>query len=936
VGLQLDQPLFLIMLVPVVVVLYLFWKTSQAIAKIEKYTIMIIRLIVFMLLILALTLPQILYPIKGISTVFVLDRSESVKNQEGSMYAAVEEAVSKMAPEDRYAIVTVAEDARIGQSLSSRETGIAANELVEDRSYTNLADGLQLASSLFSDEMNGRIVLLSDGNENIGDVKEQVKILGNQQIPVDVLPFYPVIDQDISIEEFEIPTNLYQGENAALSITLSSTTDKISRLKISKDNETIINEELQLKEGKNSYSFKHLIDSPGFHTFKAEIIDESDGISQNNQYFAISNASGIPTVLLVEGHDMAGVNISNALQASKIDVTTIKPELLPTTLAGYLEYESIIFSNVSATDITEKQMDMIESAVKEFGVGFVMTGGNKSYGLGGYFKTPIERLLPVEMDLKGKKELPSLGMIIVMDRSGSMSGYKLDLAKEAAARSVELLRDKDTFGFIAFDDRPWQIIETGPLKDKEEVADTIRSITEGGGTEIFTSLQQAYEQLSPLQLQRKHIILLTDGQSATSGNYVDLIAEGLENNVTLSTVAIGSDADRSLLEQLATEGTGRFYDVQDASTIPSILSRETVLTTRTYIEDNPFYPAFTQGSRWSELFNNGVPQMNVYVATDPKDRAEITLVSGKEDPILTSWKYGLGRSIAWTSDASGEWAGEWPKWSNWSSMWNDMITWTFPSYQHGQYDISQEIHGKNVTLEITSSTLDSLPMVAAVLDESGNEIEVKTRAIAPGKYEVTFSADTGVYYLQLSKQEGEEITDTFKTGIVVPYSKEFEMLDQNNSLLTEIAKLGGGEVLTSAEEAFRDISSRKYEKQSFSMPLLLLAFLLFFIEIAIRRFGITPLVERVRLIRRENVGKQKEKQNDIKQTYVRLKKASTQPRRPVVVKESKLDESKKALKQSQSSPSETVNRKSEVSKEQFTENEDRLKRLLDAKKRRRR
>lgn len=801
-GLQVDKPLFFLFFIPVFIILFLYWKQNRTTASSEKYIISSLRFIIFSSLIFALSVPQILHPVKGITTIFVVDTSASMKNQQTAMFSAIEQAIDEMKLEDRYAIISVAENARIIQSISTREQGINTNTTTEKISYTNLAEGIQLASSLISDNMKGRIVLLTDGNENVGDIKQQVKLLGEQQIPVDVMPYYPSKDKDVAIEQFHAPSSLYLGENSKLSITISSTIDTKSQLRITSNNETIIDEKIQVKKGKNSYSFNHLILKPGFHTFKAEIISEGDGVPQNNQSFAISSAKGTPSVLLVEGNERDSDNLLNALKASNLHVTTSNPALLPTNLAGYLEYESIIFNNVSATDITGTQMKMIESAVKDFGTGFVMTGGNQSYGLGGYFKTPIETLLPVEMDLKGKKELPSLGMIIVMDRSGSMSGYKLDLAKEAAARSVELLREKDTLGFIAFDDRPWQIIETAQLKNKEEAAEKIRSITEGGGTEIFTPLNEAFKQLAPLKLQRKHIILLTDGQSATNGNYSEIIAQGLENNITLSTVAIGSDADRGLLEQLANEGTGRFYDVQDASTIPSILSRETVLTTRTYIEDDPFYPKYVEGTNWSAIFQSGVPQMNAYVATDPKGRAETILFSEKDDPVLTRWKYGLGTSIAWTSDVSGKWAGNWPAWTNWSTLWNEIITWTFPSYENDLYDINQSINGKNITLDVSSTGQDILPIEAKIVDEKGMPINAKIRAKAPGKHEVTFTADTGIYYLQLTKKDGENVASTFQTGIVVPYSKEFALQDQNNMLLKEVAELGNGKILTEAGEAF--------------------------------------------------------------------------------------------------------------------------------------
>ncbi len=266
----------------------------------------------------------------------------------------------------------------------------------------------------------------------------------------------------------------------------------------------------------------------------------------------------------------------------------------------------------------------------------------------------------MDMDIKGKKEMPSLGLVLVMDRSGSMAGNKIELAKEAAARSVELLREEDTLGFIAFDDRPWEILETKPLKDKQKAIEKIKSITPGGGTEIFTSLEQAYSELEDLQLQRKHIILLTDGQSATNGDYELLIESGKEKNITLSTVALGQDADRGLLEELAGMGSGRFYDVTDSSVIPSILSRETVMATRTYIEDKPFYPSIQPYPDWSSLFEKGVPEMNAYIASTAKPRAQVPLLSEKKTRYLLNgnMEWGGQRHLHQTSQASGRENGQ--------------------------------------------------------------------------------------------------------------------------------------------------------------------------------------------------------------------------------------------------------------------------------------
>ncbi|WP_026907604.1 VWA domain-containing protein [Paucisalibacillus globulus] len=931
-GIQIDQPLFLLLFIPVIGVLYLYWKHASTNSITEKRTVLTLRFLLFSLLIFALCIPYFKFPVEGVTTVFVIDQSESVRNEQNQMYGFIEEAIDAMSEKDAYAIVTVAEGGQIAQALSNQEKAIISNTKLEKTSFTNLEEGLQLASSLLSANHNGRIVVLTDGNENLGDVRRQVSLLESQQIIVDIVPFATSIEKDVVLESFHVPENLFLGEHSTIDTVISSTIDTLTRIRISKNNETIIDQEVQVKQGKNVYSFDYLIESTGIHSFQAEISAEGDDVPENNIGYAISNVQGSPSVLIVEGTDGEGKNISSVLEASDLLVNTINPAVLPTSLTGLLDYESIIFSNVSATDVTEEQMEIIESAVRDFGVGFIMTGGNQSFGLGGYFKTPIEQLLPVEMDLKGKKELPSLGMVIVLDRSGSMAGYKMDLAKEAAARSVELLREKDTLGFIAFDDQPWQIIETGPLEDKVQAAENIRSVTEGGGTNIYPALASAYEQLNPLELKRKHIILLTDGQSATNFNYDELIEEGIKNNVTLSTVAIGSDADGMLLEELALEGTGRYYDVQDASTIPSILSRETILTTRTYIEDNPFYPTYMDGNEWSSIFSDGVPQMNVYVATDPKSRAEEILISDKGDPILARWQYGLGNTIAWTSDVKGEWAGDWTIWDSWPTLWNEMVSWSLPSYQQELYHIEQIINGKEITLKVSTENPDVLPLEARVIDEKGNELEAEIRPTAPGEHEVNFQTDTGIYYLQLSKLEDNQITSTFQTGVVVPYSKEFELTNQNNALLKEITELSGGTIIENPQDAFRKLEHEKSEKQPIFAQLLFAAFLLFFLEIAIRRFGIMGVVTKLIKSKDNTIEKQEEKKKQFDQTFAQLKSASIKKQGKQIKKENHKSINEKVITnqpiKKKESPS-TLARKPQQEEKQ----EDRMKRLLDAKNR---
>lgn len=937
-ALQVDNPLWLLGFIPMAVVLFLYWKSNEVLTGGRKVILIILRTFTFTLIILALAGVQILWPIQKVSAVFVVDRSHSMAEKENVMLEQVNEAIQDKSSEDKAGIVSAGRAATVEVPLSSHADGVESFQTDRNPAYTNLASGLQLAGSLFSTEDKGRVVLMTDGNENIGNAIRQASYLNKQGYPVDVVPFSTVYKDDVALSSFDVPENVYLGEEATLSLTIESSMDTSSKVRIRKDGETIIDQEVDLKEGANQLSFNHLITTDGFHTFQAEIISKEDQVMENNQLSAFAETEGLPHVLIVEGEEGAAANLEKALDASAVQTETISPELLPTQLSNYLKYDSIIFSNVSAHMAAEHQMELIERAVRDFGTGFVMTGGNQSFGVGGYFKTPIETVLPVEMDLKGEKELPSLGLSIVLDKSGSMMGNKMALAQEAAARSVALLREEDTLGVTAFDGAPWEVVELGPIEDKEEAVNKIRSIRAGGGTDIFAPLSQSFEQMKPLELKRKHVILLTDGQSAVSPDYQLMIEEARDAGITLSTVAIGMEADGPLLEEMAELGGGRFYPVQNNSSIPTILSRETALVTQTYIEDDPFYPKLVDSQDWGSYFEHGIPQMNAYIATTPKGRAEQILTSEKEDPVLARWQYGLGKTVAWTSDVSGQWSSNWPSWENWSPLWNDIVTWTFPQYQNRSYQLSQEVQGNQVTLQVAAADSDPKTLDANLVNEAGEEVSFNLQPKAPGEYEGSFEAsETGVYILQISELQDNQIVGTFKTGIVVPYSDEYTFSPSDHQLMEEIASAGGGQVIDNLDQAFSpDRLLPRYDKQDLFYFLLITALLLFMADVAVRRFRfnfifLSKLSSYVKARQSKGTVNTKERSAQLSQ----LKQASKKkPPSPAKMTDGK--SKKSAVKPKNNLPKNKVSVDNTDSNQtsQAQSREEKMARLLDAKNRR--
>jgi len=830
-------PFILLLFIPIALFLYIYWKKIKSLSrKKDSYFILLLRTSIYSLLVIALAIPQVILPQKTVPVVFLADTSASVDDSSESVLEWIEKSVNGKKAIDEYSVLSFAERTVVEQMMGSDSLRIQQWSDNTGENQTNVEDAIKLASSVLPNDQGGRIILFTDGNETIGNASEALKLLRNRSIELDTVLLTPNKYEDTAVTEIDVPATLYEGEQTDVSITIESNTNKSGILHFYENKEEIISQRININEGTNNIPLSFKVQQSGQVTYKAELELSDDAYGENNKLQVVNMVKTVPTILLVQ--NSSNEYLVNVLQQSGYKVEVLVSNQLPTVLSGYLNYQSIIFNNIAATDITKKQMNLIEKSVKDFGVGFIMAGGEDSFGLGGYFKTPIEKLLPVDMDIKGKKELPSLGLMIVLDRSGSMEGEKLSLAKEAAARSIELLRETDTLGFIAFDDKPWVVVEPAPLKNKEEVVNKIKSIAPGGGTEIFSSLNEAYEQISDLDVKRKHIILLTDGQSATNSSYEEIIENGRSEDVTLSTVALGADADTRLLEELADLGAGRYYNVQDSSVIPSILSRETVMATRTYIEDDPFYPQIKSGYDWDSLFKDGVPKMNAYIATTPKSEASISMVSTKEDPIYAEWQYGLGRTIAYTSDLNGEWNGDWAAWAKWSNFLTKMVANSLPKYNSEAYSLEVAKENDRSFLSIVADDLSMLPIEATVISEKGEVIDSNTKMLAPGKYEVDINNDPGLYFVNLKKTDENGNISIYQSGFTVPYSTEYLMTGINQDKVEELLASMNGSKLTDEKQAFRPLKEAAKERQEITEILLLFVFFLLFIEIAIRRFGL--------------------------------------------------------------------------------------------------
>lgn len=846
-GVQFDHPWVLLLLLPLAVGAFYAYRTDFRLKGGRRKWAVGLRTTIIALLVLVLAGFHTFTLVKDKEIIFLADRSASMMDQD-PVWDWINRAGAEKGPDDRVGTVAVGLDAAVEKNLDTAPVSGGRSEAAVNSGFTNLAGGLQLAGSQFGGGENRRIVLISDGENNVGNVLTEAAMLKERGIAVDVLKAVPPELNDAAVEAFHVPEKLYRAEAFAFEVLIRSTFAGAGELRLYEDNREIGRQNITLERGENLFSLQGLAKDPGLHRYRAEIYVDGDEQSANNASYAITRVTGSPKVLIVEGKQGTSSNLENALASGLIDHTVIGPGMLPSELVKYAGYESILFNNVSGEQVGGKQMDLIEQAVRSYGIGFMMIGGEESFGMGGYFKTPIEKLLPVSMELEGKREIPSLGLILVIDRSGSMGGDKLKLAQESAIRTVELLRPKDTVGVVAFDDQPWWVVEPQKLDDKDGVIAKINSIPSAGGTNIFPAVSAATEEILNVQAQRKHIILLTDGQSAVNSGYDDLLKTMTDGKITMSTVAVGDDADVNLLQSLAAGAKGRYYLVKDATTLPAIFSREAAMIARTYIVDKPFVPAIVQPGDWSGWFQDGLPSIYGYVAATPKMTAQTVLSSPEPDPLLARWQYGSGRTVAWTSDLTGKWSRDFVKWSRFPGLFADMVKWTFPQFAASPYEVNTTVNGNEVTFEVTAEGAEAPEELEALVSgEDGGEERVPLTQVSPGVYEGSMAVrSSGSFLLQLRNPSGAdgdegETAGMQGTGFVIPYSPEYRLPPaEPEDTLQAVAELTGGRVLdwNKPEAAFQFTAQPTRSLRGWERPLLAAALLLWLADVAVRRLAL--------------------------------------------------------------------------------------------------
>ncbi len=804
----------------------------------------VLRYLLILLLTLAAASPGIYTKAGMTATVFIADVSDSMKQTITDMEDFILKATGHAGTRDKIGVVSFADEASV---LKMPEDENHFNVSLQGRIQsvgTDMEKGMSFARSITPENAAKRLVLITDGRQTKGDAVGTARLLKRLGYTLDVVPYESDAKTEVQMEEFIAPKQVNVKERFDVSVKIFSNADTKATIRLFGNRTLTAEKEVDLYSGENLFTFSDEVDQGGMVTYTAEVVTDDDTVFQNNQLSALTEIADRPSLLIVESGN-GGENLVSYIE-SYAQITRMQPEEVPTTLQGILGYDAYILVDISAEWLDNEFLNHLEQAVKYQGKGLLTIGGENSYAPGGYNDTPLETILPVHMDIRPKEENPDLGLVLVIDKSGSMTSgeygvSKLELAKEAAIRAAEVLEENDQLGVIAFDDAIQWVVQTAPLTNRNETMDLIGTIRPGGGTQILHPLEEAWQNLREKDAKLKHIILLTDGQAEQYG-YERMIEGVRQDGITLSTVAVGRGADTLLLKALAYGGMGRYYQTDEFSDIPSIFAKEAFLAGQKYLQNRRFYPELV-ASRGLLKGLDAVPMLDGYVATRAKDTASTVFRSDIQEPVLAVWQYGLGRTAAWTSDIRGIWTSQWSLWQDAPVFWGNLVGWLVQKNLSAGYAIQTELRDGRGVITVESepgkiSYEESLS--GTMVSPNGSKDTIRFDAIKPGVYESAVNADEpGAYIIHL-EIPGDEGIENVSSGIVMPYSQEYRVLNTNaEGFLQKLAMAGGGRVIKEPEEVFTGEVQDMGVIRDITRPLLWIGLLLLLADIAYRKLQIS-------------------------------------------------------------------------------------------------
>ncbi|WP_158545251.1 VWA domain-containing protein [Bremerella cremea] len=828
-----ERPWFLVLLLFVPILWTVSWKSLTVNGRWRWLLANGLRTLLCLLVILALAEVQLVRKNDRLTVIYLIDRSLSIPpdrlDEVVDYVRSTANTFRRPSPDDRVGVVTFGGDAAIeippwpgDLFLHSRfETNI-------DRQQTNLEAALNLAQAAFPMDAAKRIVIVTDGQETLGNAMQTATAITQSGIGIDVVPVTSYSQGEISIEKISTPSKAREktpfhvqvvlknkpGEHWDQEAAQKPVPGNIRVIRSGGGHETVVvDQQIELEPGTRVFTFQDELPDGGFYTYDAAFTPDKrglDGFTQNNQASSFTHVESSGQVLLIVDANRPNefAELVAMLERNHLKVTVQPSNQLFTRLSDLQPYDLVILGNVARstgdtngiTAFSDAQMQMLADNTRNLGAGLMMLGGPDSFGAGGWANTPIEEAMPLDFQIKDAKVVPVGALMLVIDKSGSMSGEKIHWSKAAAREALRALGPRDYIGVTTFDSAMQRAVPLQRAENRQFVLQMISRLGADGGTNMFPAMEDGFRQLEANEAAVKHMIVLTDGQTSPA-DFARLTQQISARGITVSTVAVGQDADVRLLNQIAAMGRGKYYQVTSPKAIPRIFMQEARRVARPLIfeKETGIQPYLAGDHEILKGLPSAFLPVKGYVMTTPKDSplVDIPLMLpepvGQSNALLATWQYGIGRSVCWTSDAGQRWTHDWTGWDGFEKQFLQMVRWSMRSTDNNtNYLVATEVQGQKV--KVTLNALDdegnfvnfSSPQLHGVGPQSAI-ISESLKQVAPGRYEGEFeAAKTGPHFIAIAPNPGQS---PLRIGINVQNSQEFREHRDHLPMLQRMAAL---------------------------------------------------------------------------------------------------------------------------------------------------
>jgi Ca-activated chloride channel family protein len=756
---------------------------------------------------IALARPSWITEQSKVSTVVLVDVSDSVSDKQiETAKRYVDELRDTAGDDGNFQLITFAEKPQVIRSGDGKLSD-AIKRHVGAGAGTDTQAAMQLAYGLYPDGYLPRMVIVSDGNQTVGDVATEAYRAKELGVKVSWRTFDQDKTSEIRVVGVMVPDDIKVGQPFEVTAEVWSTEPQTATLSLQQDefpNPLEPSKTVELREGKNLVKFKSDAKKAGATTYKLRLSKFAhDTEKANNQAMMTAPVKGKPSILYVEGGILrepgSASYLQKALEHEQMDVTVRGPAGLPSSAKELEKYDLVLVSDVPAHLMGAGQMAALDSYVSGMGGGLLMAGGEDSFGSGGYQSTRIEQIMPVRFDAEKVKEQPDIGIVLVIDRSGSMQGPKLEAVKESARATTEVLAPDDYISVVAFDSEAQVFVRPQRAANKMRISTEISRLTSGGGTNIYPGLKEAFEILQNINAKVKHVIVMTDGEAPSDG-IAELVQEMRGARITVSCVGV-QGADKNLLSMIADNGDGRLYMVEDIGALPRIFMKETQEAQKSQLVEDDIHVRVAK--RVEAIEGTGVetaPSLKGYVTTKPKPTAETILISDLGEPILARWRHGAGTTVAWTSDVKNRWGVNWIRWGGYPKFFAQVIRSSMRRKVYDSYDLFAKVADGRamVTVDAIDSGdkfVNELETKLQVIDPATNKVsqELPMDQTAAGRYTADFRIQKyGSYLLKaVHKRDGKTVAESLG-AVALSYPLEYLRTTPDPEPLRHAAQVSGG------------------------------------------------------------------------------------------------------------------------------------------------